>query len=161
MSELTQEKVNEIIQKLEDFRKTLLNKEKSHFPAIKELEFCNRKHCNYISAMYMPHTELYNEILEKLSEDDIIIDMGSGDFRFPLLISQKVKKVYAVEFNPELVYNALKIIGFDLPDNLIIICADWFLIPIPKDVTIITCLVNKPEIPEEWNNYKLILGFSK
>jgi len=108
--------------------------------------------------MYMPHDELYDKILKKLTKDDIIIDMGSGDFRFPLLASQVVKKVYAIEFNPDLVSNALRIINYDLPDNLIIICADWFLIPIPSDITLITCLVNNPVIPEQWKKYKLILG---
>jgi len=95
-----------------------------------------------------------------IEKEDIVIDMGSGDFRFPIMLSKKAKKVYAIELNPELVYNALKIINYHLPKNLIIICGDWVNISIPKDVTIITCLCNGAIVPRGWNKYKIIFGLT-
>ena len=110
--------------------------------------------------MFLPHEDQYNLILSMIKKEDIVIDMGSGDFRFPIMLSQKVKKVYAIELNPELVHNALKIINYHLPKNLIIMCGDWVNISIPKDVTIITCLCNGAIVPKEWNDYKIIFGLT-
>lgn len=124
------------------------------------MEFYQKKNTSFVSAIYYPHEDQYKQVLKLVKKKDVIIDMGSGDFRFPLMLSQKVKKVYAIELNPELVHNALKIINYHLPKNLIIICGDWVNISIPKDVTIITCLCNGAIIPEEWYKYKIIFGLT-
>jgi len=109
------------------------------------------------AVMYVPHLENYNEMLAKLSKDDVLCDMGAGDLRFALMASEICKKVYAVEMCPKIVSKALEIISWRLPRNLIVICGDWRYFPVPKDVTIISCMVNMPEdfIPiKKWKNSK-------
>lgn len=155
--------MEEIIQKLKkfskDFRKEIYDDDFS-VPSNEEVSFYGnyQNHLSFSSAMFMPHESQYIGILKYLKNKDIVIDMGSGDFRFPLLVSKKVKKVYALELNPSLVQNVLNIIGYKLPRNLIIICADWFNFPIPFDVTVITCLCNGAIYPKEWLKYKIIIG---
>lgn len=127
-------------------------------PSWIEQSFFMSKNVNLTSATFVPHEDQYHEVGNKLGPSEIVIDMGSGDLRFPLMVASKVKKIYAVELNPELIRIALGVVGFHLPPNMVVICADWFDIPIPNDVTTITCLCNDPEIPPSWFGYKVILG---
>lgn len=147
-----------IIAKLKAFSTQFWEEEELHEPTKAETEYYQRSNTTMISAMYIPHENQYSEVLALVEKDDVVIDMGSGDFRFPLLLSEKVKKVYALELNPELVSKALDIIGYHIPTNLIVICTDWFHFPIPYDVNVIICLCNSPKIPDFWYMYKLIVG---
>jgi len=147
--------------KLKKFSEQYIENAEFHLPNKLELDFYQRSNINFASAMYMPHENQYLKVLELVNKDDIVIDMGSGDFRFPIMLSGKVKKVYSLELNPELVSNTLNIIKYNLPSNLIIICTDWFNFPIPTDVNTITCLCNSPIIPIEWYNYKTIIATTK
>ena len=124
-------------------------------------DFFNRGRVGgFASVMLVPHIENYEPILAKLSTEDIICDMGAGDLRFALLAARKVKKVYAVEFNPVTIGDALSIIGYDKPRHLIAICCDWRRFPIPDEVTVVTCMVNSAEIPiEQWStDRRLFVG---
>jgi len=49
-------------------------------------------------------------------------------------------------------------IGYDLPKELVVICANAFDLAIPNDVTKIVSLFihNQREIPEDWQRYLII-----
>lgn len=150
--------MSDIIKELEKIERDFWDMADYYEPSEQELGFYKVRNCNFQSAMYISHKDQYSSILEKVNKEDIVFDAGAGDLRFPLMLSQKVKKVYAIDLSPTLISKALKIIGYYLPLNLIIICGDWCKFPIPKDVTIITCLVNNPIVPKEWHNYRVIFG---
>ena len=109
-------------------------------------------------VMFVPERWFYDEILEMLDPGDVVFDVGAGDLRFALLTSEKVRKVYAVEINPEILGRALQIIGYDLPKNVIPICADAREFPLPPDVTVITVLmINRTwDFPKEWRRVRII-----
>lgn len=127
-------------------------------PDWKELNFYQRNTLTFQSAMFMPHEKQYKQALNLLGPEDVIMDAGAGDFRFAFLASRECKKVYAVEFNPTFVSKALSALAFDLPSNLIVICADWFNFAVPDDVTKIVVLVNNPRIPVSWQDKVLVMG---
>jgi len=147
-----------IILKLKEFSEQYIERAEYHLPTKSELNFYQKSNTNFTSAIYVPHDNQYSTVLNLVNKDDIVIDMGSGDFRFSIMLSKKVKKVYALELNPELVSKSLNIIKYHLPSNLTIICADWFNFPIPNDVNTIICLCNSPKIPIEWFKYKTIIA---
>lgn len=141
--------IKEVIEKLEAYRGFEIN----YKPSSEEAD--NKQIRDKLSGLlYVPHEGNYREMLSKLSEGDILCDMGAGDLRFALIASTVCKKVYAVEMSPKLVSKSLALMDFELPDNLIVICADWRQILVPEDVTIISCLVNisEEELPEEWKD---------
>jgi len=109
-------------------------------------------------VMFVPETWFYGEVLEMLDLSDVVFDVGAGDLRFALLASIRVKKVYAVEINPEVLGKALQVIGYDLPRNVIPICADAREFPLPPDVTVITCLMihRSWDFPREWRRVRII-----
>lgn len=105
-----------------------------------------------LEGFFVPEENNYQTVLDNVKPDDVIFDVGAGDLRLDLLLSEKVKKVYAVEINPETVGNTLKIIGLDKPANLTVICGNGFEMELPSDVTLITNLMihRKHPFPEEW-----------
>ena len=109
-------------------------------------------------VFFVPETWFYDEVLSLLRTDDVVFDVGAGDLRFALLISEKVRKVYAVEVNPEILGRALQVIGYNLPKNVIPICADAHEFPLPRDVTVITCLMihRSWDFPREWRRVRII-----
>jgi len=109
-------------------------------------------------VFFVPETWFYDEVLSLLRTDDVVFDVGAGDLRFALLISEKVRKVYAVEVNPEILGRALQVIGYSLPRNIIPICADAREFPLPRDVTVITCLMihRSWSFPREWRRVRII-----
>jgi len=104
----------------------------------------------YHTVMDVPQVENYEEALSTLRRKDVLMDMGAGDLRFALMASEKCKKVYAVEMNPETISRALGVIGYALPRNLVVICADWRYVPVWRDVTIIINLVNGSPGSRKW-----------
>lgn len=106
----------------------------------------------------MPEEMYYQDCLSKLSPDDTVFDVGAGDLRFSLMMADMVRKVYAVEINPGLVSSALRIIGWDMPVNLTVICGNAFNMELPGDVTAVTCLMihRKHEFPEPWKKARII-----
>lgn len=110
-----------------------------------------------------PDVEFYPFVLENLDPDDVVLDLGAGDLRLDILMAERVKKVYAVEVNPILVGRALQIIGYDLPRNLIVICANLFDIEIPKDATVAVILMRhctrREEIIRRFKKLKIITNF--
>lgn len=90
---------------------------------------------------FCPDTICYDSVLEHLSHDDVVLDVGAGDLRFAILASERVKKVYAVEVNPTILGGALKTIGYDLPRNVIPFCANIFDVDAPSDVNVAVILM--------------------
>ena len=150
--------LNELIKKLEiDYKKQL-----GKLPSNKEMEKCikfQKRHNMEGNEIYScPETWYYEIVLERLSKDDIVFDVGAGNLVFDLMMLKKVRKVYAIEINPTTIADSLKVIGYGLPKNLIVICADAFDLGIPADVTKITSLFihNQREFPGSWKRYKII-----
>jgi len=85
--------------------------------------------------------ETYNLILQNIGQEDIVMEIGAGDLRLALRLAQRARRVYAVEVNPLLVGAALQAIGFDLPRNLLVICANALDIAFPDDITVAVLLM--------------------
>ncbi|MBC7251948.1 MAG: class I SAM-dependent methyltransferase [Anaerolineae bacterium] len=85
--------------------------------------------------------EIYSSVLQNLKKDDIVLDLGAGDLRLALMMAERVRRVYAVEVNPVVVGAALGVIGFDLPRNLQVICANALDIAPPPEVTVAVLLM--------------------
>jgi hypothetical protein len=144
------EAFDKIIRRLEKARIRDLER---GIPGDGEAEFYNRYPIpSFSTVMLVPHEENYHDALKIVDKDDIVCDMGAGDLRFALMLSGICKKVYAVEWNPVTVHNSLKIIGYQIPKNVVAICAHWDEFPIPDDVTKIIALVQMEErsIPVGW-----------
>lgn len=129
-----------LIKKLERNRDRRINSERS--PPPDALAFFQGRVGGFTAVMYVPHEENYESMLQKLGPEDVLCDMGAGDLRFSLMASERCKKVYAVEMNPEILSDSLRIIKWCIPRNLVVVCADWRSFLIPQDVTVISCLVN-------------------
>ena len=85
--------------------------------------------------------EVYTEVLRNIAEDDVVLEIGAGDLRLALRLAGRARKVYAVEVNPKVLGPALEAIGWDLPRNLVAICANALDIPFPSDVTVAVLLM--------------------
>lgn len=150
--------VSQIIEQLERMYKKLIET----YSDLEELEISQefqRKHgIKGWEFWFVPEDWYYEKVLDLLSPEDVVFDVGAGDLRFALLASQKVKKVYAVEVNPLILGYALNIIGLDLPTNLIVICANAWKLELPSDVTAITCLMihRQHDFPESWKHKRII-----
>lgn len=106
----------------------------------------------------VPESMFYEEVLSMISPDDVVFDVGAGDLRFDIMLSERVKKVYAVEINPGFLGGALNIIGYDMPRNVVAICGNAFEMELPGDVTVVTCLIihRQHEFPESWKRCRII-----
>lgn len=151
--------IKKIVRRLEASR---IARHRSPPPTRERLDFYGRLHGTMNAAMFVPHKLQYQAVLDELKPDDVVMDAGAGDFRFSLMASQKVKKVYAIEFCPETVWHALRIIEYELPENLIPVCANWDHFPVPEDVTAIVVLVNigTTYLPTGWfrDDVRIIYG---
>lgn len=85
--------------------------------------------------------ETYNQVLHNVREDDIALEIGAGDLRLALRLAERARRIYAVEINPKVLGPALEAIGWDLPCNLVAICANALDIPFPSDVTVAVLLM--------------------
>lgn len=114
-------------------------------PSSKELDeyqaFLERNDIRGGEYFFHPEKDNYQDCLSRLDPNDIVFDIGAGDLRFDLMMSRKVKKVYAIEINPSILSYALDIIDNNMPTNMNVICGNGFTYPIPEDVNTITCLM--------------------
>ena len=85
--------------------------------------------------------ETYDLVLQSIGPDDVVIEIGAGDLRLALRLAQRARRVYAVEVNPLLVGAALQAVGFDLPRNLLVVCANALDIAFPADITVAVLLM--------------------
>ena len=116
------------------------------------LSFQTRHDMRGGEIFFVPDRRYYSRIFAKVKPGEVVLDAGAGDLRFALALATKVKKVYAVEINPKVLGAALTVIGYDLPSNVIPICADAFEWPVPADVTIVTCIMihRTHDFPPDW-----------
>lgn len=144
--------IRDIIKRLHEHYKEQLMKNPSEEELRKTSEFIRRHGLKGYEIWFCPEEHLYEQVLKMLRKDDVVFDVGAGDLRFSLMMSQKVKKVYAVEINPLILGNALKIIGYDLPANLIVICGNAWKMQLPPDVTCVVCLMltRHHKFPKHW-----------
>lgn len=151
------EKTKEIISRLE----------RSFTRRIQRLDYSDHKACTEFQEkhgmkgweiFFVPETENYADCLEQLSRNDVVFDVGAGDLRFDLVIAEKVRKVYAVEIDPVILSSALRIIGWNMPVNLTVICGSAFEMELPGDVTVVTCLMihRQHAFPEQWKKCRII-----
>jgi len=150
--------INRVINRLKEAYRSDIGR----YPSAEEVEkfarFTEERGLMDGETMFVPESWFYDTVLELLNPCDVVFDVGTGDLRFALLASEKVKKVYAVEINPEILGGALQVISYDLPKNVIPICADAREFPLPPDVTVITVLmINRTwDFPKEWRRAKII-----
>jgi len=109
---------------------------------------------------FLPENKEYSKVLALIEKDDVVLDIGAGNFALDFLLSERCKKVYAVEVNPTVVKDALEIIGYDMPRNLIIICGNGLDFPIPKDVNTLVMLLRhfSQTLPDEYLNIPKIIA---
>jgi hypothetical protein len=86
-------------------------------------------------AMFAPYDpDTYQAVLVQLRPEDVILDIGAGDLRLSRRMAQIVRKVYAVEINPQVLEQS-KTSSDLLPVNLIPLCADARMLDFPSDIT--------------------------
>ena len=87
-------------------------------------------------AMYAPYDQpTYQAVLELLSPEDVVLDIGAGDLRLSRQMALIAHKVYAVEINGFVLGNGLASRD-PLPANLIPIRADARSFYFPTDTTV-------------------------
>src|SRR5690242_8485428 len=87
-------------------------------------------------SMYAPYDQpTYQSVLEVLKPEDVVLDIGAGDLRFARQAAWLVEKVYAVESNAQVLYQAQASLE-RLPDHLIPVCTDAQALDFPTDITV-------------------------
>ena len=86
--------------------------------------------------MHAPYDQpTYEAVLDFLTPEDIVLDIGAGDLRLARQMARIVRKVYAVEINAEVLDQAYAS-SDPLPGSLIPILADARSFDFPTDVTV-------------------------
>ena len=84
-------------------------------------------------ALWAPYDEAtYQTALGFLEPEDVVVDLGAGDLRFAQRAAQRVRKVFAVERNLEVLRSA----SCGRAENLFVVCADALAWSFPEDVTV-------------------------
>ncbi len=86
-------------------------------------------------------SEVHQTVAQHVLAQDVVLEIGAGDLRLALRLSQRAQRVYAVEVNSGLLQWAMQEIGPELPHNLHVICANALYAPIPRDVTVAVLLM--------------------
>jgi SAM-dependent methyltransferase len=83
-------------------------------------------------ALWAPYDEAtYQAALDHLESSDVVLDIGAGDLRFARRAAQRVRKVFAIERNREVLRSATQ----EIPENLIVVCADALVWSFPGGIT--------------------------
>lgn len=85
--------------------------------------------------------ETYQTVLQHVTAQDVVLEIGAGDLRLALLLAQRVRRVYAVEVNPRLLGWAMREIGDELPENLHVLCANALDVEVPPQVAVAVLLM--------------------
>jgi len=103
----------------------------------REERFASRQDLDLWELRFAPYTaEMYDFVLERLKPTDVLLDIGAGDFRLAWAAARKVQRVYALEVQPQLVAGFLSRVGYALPRNLQVICANALDFPFPEEITV-------------------------
>jgi hypothetical protein len=85
--------------------------------------------------------ETHQAVLQHITAQDVVLEIGAGDLRLALQLSQCAQRVYAVEVNPRLLGWAMREIGLELPGNLNVLCANALNMPFLPHVTVAVLLM--------------------
>lgn len=77
----------------------------------------------------------YELVLSKITQQDVVYDIGAGDLRLACQMARIARHVYAVEINPEIMMHGMCRYA-PLPDNLDVRCADARTDDIPDGITV-------------------------
>lgn len=132
----------------------------SHAEILAFQAFAKKHNFEGSEGWFLPEKEEYRIVLDRVCKDDVILDIGAGNLALDVILADRCKKVYAVECNPFTVSKALKTIGYDLPRNLIVICANGLDVPIPSDVNTLVMLLRhfSQELPEKYLDIPKIIA---
>ncbi|MDE1821287.1 MAG: hypothetical protein KGJ23_08555 [Euryarchaeota archaeon] len=107
--------------------------------------------------MWAPESFNYEPALKLLRHGDVVLDAGAGNLAFAVLAAEVCRKVYAVEIVPETLADGLKELGWELPKNLVPICADFRTPPLPTDVSrIVLLVVHFQGLVDQWKGREVI-----
>jgi len=88
--------------------------------------------------MWSPYDDtIYAAVLEQIAPNDIVLEIGAGDFRLARQIAHRAQRVYAIERKKALLEN----LEADLLANCHVIAGDGRWLPFPKEVTIAVLLM--------------------
>ena len=105
-------------------------------------DFCRRNELLEWEPFFHPSSEeLAERVLEEIKSSDVVLDIGAGDLGLSSKLAQKARRVYALEVNPILVAQGLNQLGFRIPRNLLVICANALDFPFPPDITVAILLM--------------------
>ncbi len=80
-------------------------------------------------------TGTYEFVLNQITQQDVIYDIGAGDLRLACQMARSARYVYAIEMNPDVLMHGMSMHA-PLPDNLEIRCADAQTEDIPNGITL-------------------------
>jgi hypothetical protein len=114
--------------------------------------FADKHNLQGSEGWFLPEKNEYQIVLNRICKNDVILDIGAGNLALDIILAEQCKKVYAIECNPFILSEALKTIGYDLPRNLIVICANGLDVPIPCDVNTLVMLLRhfSQTLPEKY-----------
>lgn len=88
-------------------------------------------------TIWAPYDEpTYGWVLEQISSEDVVLDIGAGDLRLARRMAGKCRKVYAVEIQQNLLKKATLAAGGGNLPNLLVLRADARQMRFPADVTV-------------------------
>lgn len=106
-------------------------------PASEIERFAFQQDLDLWELRFAPYPEaMYDFVLARLGPRDVVLDIGAGDFRLAWAAAHRVRRVYALEVQPPLVAAFLSRVGYALPRNLQVICANALDVPFPKGITV-------------------------
>jgi SAM-dependent methyltransferase len=86
-------------------------------------------------AIWAPYDEAtYEAALGFLESSDVVLDIGAGDLRFARRAARRVRHVFAIERNQE-VLRSVPRTPVETPENLSVICADALAWSYPEGLT--------------------------
>jgi hypothetical protein len=87
-------------------------------------------------ALWAPYDQpTYQAVLDVLTSDDIVLEIGAGDLRLAIQMANLSHKVYAIEIQELLLDRALNSVEKSLPGNLVIFHGDACSLPFPSGLT--------------------------
>lgn len=88
-------------------------------------------------GMWAPYDEgTYQEVLERLTPEDIVLDIGAGDLRLTRRMAARCRKVYAIEIQEALAHLSFEEKNSHSSDNLVVILGDALELPFPTGITV-------------------------
>lgn len=105
-------------------------------------------------GMWAPYDEAtYAAVLQHISLDDVVLEIGAGDFRLTRRIASRAKRIVAIERQQGLLDEH----GVNLPANCHLIAGDAREVPFPSDVTTAVLLMRHcKHLPCYWRKLSAV-----